>query len=516
MNDKISTRTNNNQKMPNKTKAIIFAVTIVLVATLGYLAISFFGKGNNGDGLDKTAELEKYLKENYSKYVIDGSTSLIPLHEALEEKFGDGKEIKHSKTVAAFEDFLDGKTDILLSVDYLDSYFEKAKEKDVGINKNAISKEALVFLKNVDLKIDSLTIDQIRQIYDKKVTDWRQIDSNYVGYNTTDILPIYRNEDSGSGMALINLLGRNNINCSKEDCIFINDMGAVVNALAFGLEEGFGGAMIAFNMYTFTEKQYQNDRVTTFKIEGVEPNDETIYNDEYPIILYNYIYYKDDDAQEFGEKLYEYLISDAGQKLLMENGYVPLRKQDDAQVADVKRNCKTNFVEEICVKNRGYNEDIDKYVKITVDNKSEKFEYFDRVEDYIFANSNLNRDEFESLIGILSELISEAEKQKQETENITLAKQKDGKIIVDTGFCGGAACIWLEPKEEYAFNGHTPKEGGHYGLTSSFIISEDLNTITLRIYVEFEQGYEHEGNYDFNVTIPIQDFTKALKVLGWD
>jgi len=498
-----------NTKQKNKTTRIALSViAFVLLLGLGYLIYSNIGKNNKVNPNNEIAELENYLKENYSKYVIDGSTSLIPLHEALEKKFGTGKEIKHSKTVAAFEDFLDGEIDVLLSVNYLDSYFEKAKTKGIVINKNEITKEALVFLKNVDLTVDNLTLDQVKQIYNKKITDWKQIDKNYEGYNVTDILPIYRNEDSGSGMALINLLGLSTINCTQNDCVFINDMGAVVNALANGLEEGFQGAMIAFNMYTFTEKQYHNDRVTNFKIEGIEPNDETIYNDEYPIVLYNYIYYKNDEAKEFGEKLYQYLISDAGQKLIMQSGYVPLRKQDGVQISNAHRTCKTHFVDEVCVRVEGYNKEINKYVKITIDNKTEKFEYFDKVEDYIFANSDVTSAEFDKLSDLLGELILMANDQNLETQRITFKKQKNGEIILDTGFCGGTACIWITTDDAYDFGENDPKVDGESAQTNTLTISKDLKTISCSKWLYWGLSSDN----DFSLVIPIEDFALALRI----
>ena len=162
-----------------KTKNIIIIIVAgLLLCVIGFFSYRHFFKNNEINTpeiveVDRIAELELYLAENYDKYIIDGSTSLIPLHEALEAKFGTGKEVKHSKTVAAFEDFVEGKIDILLAVDYLDSYFEKANEKNVEINKKEITKEALVFLKNNDFKIENLkNYDIIKTKWDRNETKW--------------------------------------------------------------------------------------------------------------------------------------------------------------------------------------------------------------------------------------------------------------------------------------------------------------------------------------------------------
>ena len=492
--------------MKDKKKIILLLGIGLLIIILGGLTYFYFGKGQNN-----TAELEAYLKENYSKYVIDGSTSLIPLHEALEAKFGSSKEIKHSKTVVAFNDFVDGKIDILLAVDYLDSYFESAKAKNVEINKKEITKEALVFLRNIEFEQESLTLDQIKKIYNKEITYWKDIDKKHVDELNPNyppgIQPIYRNEDSGSGMAMLKLLEKKSMDCTENECIFINDMGGVINALAYGLDSMYGDQLIAFNIYTFTEKQYHNENVKTFKINGIEPNDETIYNNEYPIILYNYIYYKNDKAKEFGEKLYEYLMTDAGQKLIMENGYVPLKKQNNVNDKSNKRNCQDNFVDEVCVKYEGYNEDFNKFVKISIDNKLETYTYYDTVEEYIFANSNINREEFNNLSGLLDQIIKINKATMKEygpldaiytSQNISFKKQSNGDIAMAGGSCGGVGCIALVAKKTYDF-GHSINDNDY---TYDFYIAKDFKTV-----------YSEGKDYQMEFSIPIQDFTDAFDIV---
>lgn len=494
--------------MKKKNKIIIFIMIVVMIlGGVGYLVYHEFCKKevykDKTTEEDTIAELEAYLKENYSKYVIDGSTSLIPLHEALEEKFGEGKEIKHSKTVSAFNDFVDGKIDILLAVDYLDSYFESAAAKNVEINKKEITKEALVFLKNKDLKVDNLTLTQIKQIFNKTITSWGSIDNQYVfddGYEL-QILPIYRNQDSGSGMALINLLGNKNFNCTDDNCLFINEMGAVINALADGLKGGNGliAGLIAYNMYTFSEKQFHNENVETFKIDGVKPNDDTIYNNEYPVILYNYIYYKNDEAKEFGEKLYQYLISSEGQKLIMENGYVPLKKQSGINNKDTNRNCIDNFVDEACVKKEGYNEEIKKYVKINITNDKEDYEYFDTVEEYIFANSDITREQFNQIKELLAQIISESNKAENTIPDyITFTEEPNGDIKMSTNICGGSACIWFVPLESYnAWNAVIANENECF---MELYISKNFKTMSVK----------KRNSEEILLSIPIEDFLLAF------
>lgn len=466
---------------------IIFLV--VLIAGLTYYFV--MDKKDQPNDSNRVAELETYLKENYSKYVIDGSTSMIPLHEALEKKFGTGKEIQHSKTVSAFNDFVDGKIDILLAVDYLDKYFQEAEAKNVTIQKKEITKEALVFLKNKDLAVDDLTLDQLKQIYHNDIKNWNEIKNLEEEHY---IIPVMRNEDSGSGMAMMKLLGIDKIDCTDGNCVFVLSMNGVINLLASGYKS-YGGVAIAFNMYTFSEKQYHNDNVKMFKINGVMPTDETIYNEEYPILLYNYIYYKNDESKEFGEKLYEYLKTDAGQKLIQENGYIPLEKQDNVDEKNNLRDCKNNFIDdETCVKNEGYNKEIDKFVKITTEDGKQTFEYFDTQEDYIFANSKITKEEFEKLKPFLNDLFKLAERNNiSYTERTTFEKNENGDFILNTGNCGGTLCMTFGQKKDYKFE-------KSFSLYNQVIISKDIKTFQIEI------------SDNEIISIPINDLLLAFDV----
>jgi len=87
-----------------------------------------------------------------------------------------------------------------------------------------------------------------------------------------------------------------------------------------------GKYSIAYNMYTFAEKQFESSNVTLLQVDGVAPTDASIFDESYPIVIYNYLYYDQNNsaARELALNLYTYLMSDEGQKLISESGYVNL------------------------------------------------------------------------------------------------------------------------------------------------------------------------------------------------
>ncbi len=270
-------------------------------------------------------EAKEYLKKNWDKFKIDGSTSMIVLHKSLNNLFGsENDEISHSKTVDAFEKFIKGENDILLGVSYSNELLNKAKENDTDVKNIEITREGFIFLINKNNIVKNLTVEQLKDIYSGKIKNWKD-----VGGDDSQIIAYQRNDDSGSQMRMNIFMG----NTKLIDKTYVADgMGELVLSIA-GSNSSYieTNNAIGYNMYTFTEKQYSNDYVDLLNINGIEPNDETIFNETYPLVIYNYIYYnnKNIKATEFANNLYVYLMSDEGQKLISNSGYVNLNKKLD-------------------------------------------------------------------------------------------------------------------------------------------------------------------------------------------
>lgn len=267
------------------------------------------------------AAVKQYLMDSYAKVTIDGSTSMIPLHQALNNRFGSNEDVWHSRTVDAFDMFIGGENDILLGVDYSDELLQKAKNSGIELVKQEITREAFVFLMNKNNPVQSLTTSQIKEIYSGKITNWSE-----VGGDDAPIQAFQRNADSGSQIRMHKFMGDSKL--MEQDVKYYHGMGDIVEAIA-NYDEG--KYSIAYNMYTFTEKQYTDEDVVLLNVDGVHPTDESIFDESYPIVIYNYIYHDANNgfASEFAGNLHTYLMSDEGQKLISEAGYVNLNHSYD-------------------------------------------------------------------------------------------------------------------------------------------------------------------------------------------
>ena len=266
---------------------------------------------------------KQYIADNYDKIAIDGSTSMIPLHQSLNGLFKPDSEedIYHSKTVDAFLKFIGGENDILLGVDYSDELLEQAKNSGVDLVKLEITREAFIFLINRNNPVANLTTAQIKDIYSGKITNWSEI-----GGDDAPITAYQRNSDSGSQIRMEKFMSDSEL--MTNDVEYISSMGWVIEQMA-NYDEGRHS--IAYNIYTFAEKQYVNSDVTLLSVDGVYPDDNSVFDGTYPITIYNYIYYNANNtaAAEFAINLHAYLMSDEGQQVISDAGYVNLNKQLD-------------------------------------------------------------------------------------------------------------------------------------------------------------------------------------------
>jgi hypothetical protein len=105
------------------------------------------------------------------------------------------------------------------------------------------------------------------------------------------------------------------------EVVYIQGMGDIIESV--GDFDG-GKYSIAYNMYTFTETQYRHSEVVTLAVDGIAPTEANIFSEQYPITIYNYIYYDANNAPAalFAQTLHAYLMSHEGQQLINAEGYV--------------------------------------------------------------------------------------------------------------------------------------------------------------------------------------------------
>lgn len=252
---------------------------------------------------------------------MDGSTSAAPLETGLKSGFlgisyNDAKKlVSHTTTHDSFKRLIGGEVDLILSVPISEEQQKAADDAGVKLTMEPVAREGFVFVVNAGNPVDSLTQDQLRKIYSGEITNWKQL-----GGNDEPILPYQRNTDSGSRNYMTVFMGDTKLIPPKTDLVAVG-MGGLMDAVA--VYDNSAGA-IGYSVYSYAAQMYANaNKVKFIAVDGIEPSKATMADESYPLLSCTYAIYTDksaDSAREFTEKM----LSDEGQMLVLESGYLPV------------------------------------------------------------------------------------------------------------------------------------------------------------------------------------------------
>ena len=85
------------------------------------------------------------------------------------------------------------------------------------------------------------------------------------------------------------------------------------------------GASIGFSFRYYMDGIVENDAVKMLSLNGVYPSAENIQNKSYPIVAQFYAIYRADNENENISVLINWLLSDEGQTLIEQSGYIKIR-----------------------------------------------------------------------------------------------------------------------------------------------------------------------------------------------
>jgi phosphate transport system substrate-binding protein len=160
--------------------------------------------------------------------------------------------------------------------------------------------EGFVFFVNENNPVDGLTAEQIRKIYAGEYTNWVE-----VGGANRIINPVTRLEGSGSQTAFESFMGDYEVGAKHPLAIT--------------------GASIGFSFRYYMDGIVGNDSVKMLSLNGVYPSAENIRNRTYPVVAQFYAIYRADNENENIKVLIDWLLSEEGQTLIEETGYVRIQ-----------------------------------------------------------------------------------------------------------------------------------------------------------------------------------------------
>ena len=193
-----------------------------------------------------------------------------------------------------------------------------AQEARVEFNMYPIGYEAFVFIVNQKNPIDSLDLQQIKDIYTGKITNWKEL-----GGKDQDIRPFQRDTNSGSQTAFIKVMGKD-VELLPPETHQVSGMDGLVDVVS---DYQNHSNAIGYSFRYYIESMKRNQNIKILKLNGIEATRENIRNKKYPITDNFYAITIKGRETENTRKLINWIISAQGQELIEKVGYVPLEEK---------------------------------------------------------------------------------------------------------------------------------------------------------------------------------------------
>ena len=269
----------------------------------------------SGPAATKNTGNFEFTESNYPK--MGGSLAALPLGEAITAyALGISREdaskliVFEGSTTDNYKAIVDGKFDILLAYEPSEEAKAYIAEKGAELEMTPIGADALVFICSNLNKVDSLTVDQIKDIYTGKITDWSE-----VGGEAGKISCIGREAGSGTRDGFESITG------TKDACKLDQELtstGGVIEAVA-GNANAIG--------YASLSAVEGKDTVKAVTVGGVACTEETVLDGSYaiqrPFVL---VTKTDAPLSTAAQAFFDYATSTAANDLIKAAGAVPVAK----------------------------------------------------------------------------------------------------------------------------------------------------------------------------------------------
>jgi phosphate transport system substrate-binding protein len=259
--------------------------------------------------------------ENYP--ILDGATAAYPVYAAIVQELYKGLDretvkqyVTCSNTINAYQRLINGEIDIFFGAQPSQQQMETAKVIGVELSLTPIAKEAFVFFVNKDNPLNSLTLLQIQDIYQKKITNWEK-----VGGNAEKIIPFQRPENSGSQTVMLARIMKDKPLPATLREEYASGMGGIINKVAAYRNYS---SSIGYSFRFFATGMSPNENIKLLAINEIEPSIENIKSGVYPFTVDVYAVTAG-LTNKNTEILIQWILSEQGQSFIETCGYIRSR-----------------------------------------------------------------------------------------------------------------------------------------------------------------------------------------------
>lgn len=293
---------------------------VAALAVVAALIAAVAGCSGQQTPADNTVELS-------GTFTILGSNTVTPLSTMWAEEFMTANQkvniaISGPGSGAGIAALIDSTTDICQSSRVIkSSEVDQAKAKGVSPYEIIVASDGLAVVVHPANPISELTIEQLSAIYSGKVTNWKE-----VGGTDAPIVALARDTNSGTHVFF------------KEHVVQMDGLPTKDTSLEYGssimllpsTEAGVTETAHNSNAIFYPGLGYVSDEVKVVGVKktasdlAVKPSVETVLDGTYAVAR-PLLYYTNGEPTGLIKAFIDYCLSDAGQDIVAQSGYVPVR-----------------------------------------------------------------------------------------------------------------------------------------------------------------------------------------------
>ena len=255
--------------------------------------------------------------------VIKGSTTVLPVAQGTLEAYmkknpGVQMSLSGGGSGEGVKALIDKTTDIANSSrEIKKEEVALAQKRGIKPIAHVVAFDAIIPVVNPKNKITNLSIDQLSQIYQGKITNWKE-----VGGEDLKIVVISRDSSSGTFESWDHFVMKKAKVTPKAQ--MLASSGAVVTAVA---KNRYAIAYVGIG--------YVNKSVKPLKVNGINASIKTAMSKEYPFSRELYMYTNGEPTGQVA-KYISFVKSAEGQKIVAKEGFVPLAEVKNSVKKDKK------------------------------------------------------------------------------------------------------------------------------------------------------------------------------------
>jgi len=230
---------------------------------------------------------------------------------------GEAPVVNNMTYNEAFTGLINGTNDVVLALKPTEEMLEYAQDVLTEVEMIPIAKDALIVMNNRYNPVKNITKEQFQKIYSGKIKNWKELSGDDL-----EIIPYLSTTNYDSYFALNEIMNGTKLTIPRLT-LKVPSFSNMVKAIAE--YEDTADFAIGYGFFYDIDSASENKNINVLAIDGIMPTLETVNDDTYPLNVTVYaIIRKDATENSRARRLVNFILSEEGQNIIEENGYLKL------------------------------------------------------------------------------------------------------------------------------------------------------------------------------------------------